>query len=444
MATIVGIPAPTDSYDHENCNKSNLTSIRSLIAAFDASMDSLHDSINSQISKLDDISRRAKHCEQDWNTMKDDSNTCTSTHANDSTSNSDGDKIQNDDDSGLESILIMNVPSAYEDVIQETQNIATYGHSIESALTKAREEANSAIRSILREEAMTFETTAKPSDAWLDRGSGFDQKNACQAALRMHSVPSLMLSAHNSIQMASHSGERGKNIDGTHTVIREEVEYYKEGIMHLREINQSQTQIQNAPTPDDDMSLANQSYMSEQTGRGTLYTNYSEGTASHRRRQRKIAASMRRKKSSGMMAGHMDGGDGRGSGNGALQRNGNGGGMHMHGRSASSSRQHLMSGSLPYVCEMIHDTHQLGSIRGSHVFPQVENVCDLFIHGTDEMAYSVGQVSRGEDTSSAQGDGENRARASRRKKSHGDVARMSRKSSSELFQLAEDEPLSIE
>ena len=153
---------------------------------------------------------------------------------------------------------------------------------------------------------------------------------------------------------------------------------------------------------------------------------------------------MRRKKSSGMMAGHMDGGDGRGSGNGALQRNGNGGGMHMHGRSASSSRQHLMSGSLPYVCEMIHDTHQLGSIRGSHVFPQVENVCDLFIHGTDEMAYSVGQVSRGEDTSSAQGDGENRARASRRKKSHGDVARMSRKSSSELFQLAEDEPLSIE
>ena len=103
MATIVGIPAPTDSYDHENCNKSNLTSVRSLIAAFDASMDSLHDSINSQISKLDDISRRAKHCEQDWNTMKDDSNTCTSTHANDSTSNSDGDKIQNDDDSGLES-----------------------------------------------------------------------------------------------------------------------------------------------------------------------------------------------------------------------------------------------------------------------------------------------------------------------------------------------------
>ena len=67
MATLQGIPAPTDSYDHDNCTKANLASIRALVAAFDASLDSLNDTISIQMKRLDDISKRASKCEEQLN-----------------------------------------------------------------------------------------------------------------------------------------------------------------------------------------------------------------------------------------------------------------------------------------------------------------------------------------------------------------------------------------
>ncbi len=458
VATIaaVGIPVPTDSYDHENCNKANVTSIRALIAAFDASMDSLHNSINIQMAKLDDISKRVEACQQQWSDV--------------------GVTTIGDDDDNVKMFRI-NIPSNYEDVIRGSCEEA-FASPIESALVRARDEANAAIRSILREEAMTFETTAKPSDAWLDRGAGFDRVRACRIAQGMHSVPPLVLPADNSVKGSRIGSFSGENVstsnsstcgDGTsasaseapcYAVVKEEIKYYKEGIAHLHEMkNPSQTQHNNrnqpqhasTPTPDDEGSiLMNQSYMSEYTGRGTLYTHCSEGTASHRRRQRKLAASMRRKNA-------MDGGGG-GGGSGddpILRRVGSGGSVNMQhvgsGAHISSSRQHLMSGSLPYVCEMIHDTHQLGSIRDGavghgNVFPEVKDLCDLFIHGTNDLAYSLAR-----DVSSASavqkvGDGKssgnrNSSAVRRRMKgnAHGDGEERKSSSPSELFQLAEDE-----
>lgn len=515
MVTTVGIPAPTDSYDHENCTKANLTSIRALIAAFDSSMDSLHDSINHQIARLDGISERAARCEEEWRQVKEGGG-----KNNSNKSDNGGSKVlsQNQDEHAhahtnahealttSEALIRVICPSAYDDAINTTRtrirNASDKSNSsqnknspastadtilnphmpIESAVTRARSKANSAIRTILREEAQTFEATAKPSDAWLDRGSGFDTGIASREALRMNSVPPLLVGVHNSVKVTCNDWDR-------RTVAGEEINYYKDcydqnqGVgqgqgLGSKERNHSQTSLESRKNnPSMDMNtrtssgmrvdsprtltdegsiLMNQSQMSmsEQTGRNTIYTNYSEGTASHRRRQRKqklaasASASRRRNNLAGahvQVDGHRS--DGYGHGNSHTRGGGHGNsGFNINAGTGttSSSRQHLMSGSLPYICEMIHDTHRLGTIRGAHIFPPVENVCDLFISGTKELAYSCGQDNSDLDERRHAGGSRKNGNGSQSKKrqtqrSGGNVAQMSRKSSSELFQLAESQ-----
>ncbi len=452
----VGIPAPTDSYDHENCTQANLTSIRALIAAFDASMDSLHESIQGEIKRIDEITSRAKRCELQWDEMRNE-------HKHEHECSRDGNtKGLELDSSKLEStfedsIVQICLPSTYEEIFNhKTNQSLDHEHGYESAIAKARDQANAAIKSILREDAMTFESNAKPSDAWLDRGVGFDQKSACDASRKMLSVPPLLIGAHNSIHDVSVRGNVHGNANvSTSTsasasakVVREEIEYYKNGMNQLQSRKSTATLAASDVSrigagADDEVSLMNQSYTSGQTGFGTLYSTYSEGTASHRRRQRKLASAMRRKKQmEGMSGGGIgEGVSGVGTGGGIEINSGNlgfGGGV---GKSLQSSRQHLMSGSLPYVCEMIHDTHYLGSVHSKNVFPEVENVCDLFIYGTGEMAYEIKNLPS---TSSGDSSGNSIIASNpsnRSKQTHEGVVatKTGRKSSSELFRLAEND-----
>jgi len=412
MAVMQGIPAPTDSYDHENSTKANMTSIRAMIAVFDASMDSLHATIDHHIDRLDDISKRASDCQKQWKSLCDESG---------------GDKDHNSN-----SVITITCPSAYEDVIDESKDLQS---DLLSALSKAREGANSAIRAVLREEALAMETTAKPSDVWLDRASAFDERIACQNALQMNTVPPLTVGSDNSVKTTSTSTCTSSSTcsNGKMTVFGEEAKYYKDGavrekIMEGPSSSQLEPPKKRDTTPDtgsgsgdDDMSVMNQSVMSEQTGRGTLYTNYSmlsQGTASHRRRQRKLTAALSRKNANGLAekTGRSDVG-------------------------TTSSRQHMMTGSLPYVCEMLHDTHRLG--LDGHVFPPVEDVCDLFIYGTSEMAYDLhGSSSHSHKAVAADLSGRSRLLKSSATTPRGNKSKMVRKSSSELFKLPEDEPLS--
>ena len=298
----------------------------------------------------------------------------------------------------------INFPSIYENIINDAKSLV-------SALAKAKEEANLATRSVLREEAMEFETNAKPSDIWLDRASAFDEKLACQTALHMNSVPPLVAGADNSVKVGPYAKM---------TVTEEEAAYYRDGSLQEK-ITESQSQLESkknrnktTDAQEDDVSIMGQSHFSAQTGRGTLYTNYSEGTASHRRRQRKISAARRRKNSNGV----VDNTDRSGS----IQR-------HRNIDAGSSSRQHLMTGSLPYVCEMIHDTHRLGKLQDSHIFPQVEDLCDLFIYGSNEIAYDLGSKTSSQSICGLD---------------EKDTDLLRRNSSTDLAQLAEDKPLSLE
>ena len=406
------VPAPTDSYDHASSTRANLASMNALMAAFDASMNSLNDALDAEMQRLNMLESKLDKKHEDGkknndmklhNSSKLTTITCPST---------------------LEQALLdpcLSHHSHHRDGHRDD----TSSYILSKAYT-AQQEAHTAILSVLKQEAITMEMSAKPSDEWLDRASAFELQQACSSARDKNRVPPLFTSLHNSIP----DGARGSS----QSIMMQEVEYYKEARRNEICVNPTGTAHnikQDYSKENDDNSVMDQSVMS---GRRTVYSTMgnqsvsshnTQGTAAHRRRQRKVHAAMRAKNRQG-------GGDGE-----SMRELGESG----TALNISASRQHLITGSLPFVCEMIHDTHGIGKMDGGGVFPPLESVGDLFYHGTKDLAYNIGKgESNGDRNKTVTSNGNVSFSSGRNKYGKGltGMRGMNRISSSELYKLTED------
>jgi len=275
------IPAPTDSYDYETSYSSNVTTLKAMLLAFDAQMDTMNDVVHEQMQRLDTI---IDEC---------------------STTLTKIEKIKK-----MEGTLKMTCPATF----------SSNGNSDlckESPLARASLASKNAIHSVLKEAALEMEDAApaRLSDDWLDHANAFDEGNVCRQALAMNTVPPLMIV--NSV----------KNIRSSDGIYAEENKYYRDALAKEALVEKEVA----ARMRHDDVSVLSE-------GAGTMYTNYSTismGTASNRRRQRKLAASTRKLKSHEVSSNVM---------NPVEEEQG-------------LSRQNFMNGSLALACEAVHDTY---------------------------------------------------------------------------------------
>jgi hypothetical protein len=416
----ISIPAPTDSYDHDNSTRANMTSVKALIASFDASMDSLSVTIEEEMKRLDQIQIRIENYQkletvEKGNFIEKDCIirvVCPSTfldqdHGNDNNKNTAGTRCS----------TTAVVPFAT--TTNKNRSGASTSHSRSrsaiqcepfyfpglSSIYKAKQAATDAILTVLKEEALTMQTTAKPSDVWLDRACACEEAKECRTALLKYRVPPLLASTN---QNSSTSSSIRENISkcSKSNRMKQEAEYYRKGMSAmLNESNTRNARKQEEKGLDDRSVVTSMMNQSVASGRITAYTmgNYStysqntQGTASYRRRQRKIRAattSLAMKEKVNELDDGSHGEEGNDE-NGIVTKSTPtayetlgvpyGKGTHF----GTSSRQHFMSGGLSYICEMLHDTYGLGNIHQSNIYPKVQNVCDLCYHGTDEIAYSM-------------------------------------------------------
>ena len=372
--TSLSIPAPTDSYDHKNSTEANITSLKALLAAFDASMDSFEQSIDSEMERLDEIEKRLHNCRLN-------------------------------SENGEESLGVENIvyPSSFEQAIGE-QNSDVLKDCKLSEMFKAKQSAYKAILGVLQneieskqdngendasDESISKESKSmtksndepKPSDEWLDRPLAFELEKSCKDAIEKLTRTPLFPSPDNTVSASNLLPDANimkQNIQSC--IYKQEKGYYRDGLMDLA----AKAKYPKDETQNEDMSiLMNQSFSS---GKGTVYTTFgnqsvishaTQGTAAYRRQQRK----MKRNRATASRTLESDR-------NNTLTNN-------ARNDYNSASRQHLISGSIPYVCELIHETNGLGTVKeaqkGVGCFPPVEKVTDLFYAGKDDLAYSFGE-----------------------------------------------------
>lgn len=418
----ISIPAPTDSYDHDNSTRANMTSVKALIASFDASMDSLSITIEEEMKRLDQIQIRIENYQkletvEKGNFIEKDGIirvVCPSTfldqdHGNDNNKNTAGTRCSTN------AVVPFTTTTTNKNRSGASTSHSRSRSAIQcepfyfsglSSIYKAKQAATDAILTVLKEEALTMQTTAKPSDVWLDRACAFEEAKECRIALLKYRVPPLLASTNQNSTTSSNIIENITNCSESNRM-KQEVEYYRKGMSAmLNESNTRNVRKQQEKGLDDRSVVTSMMNQSVASGRITAYTmgNYStysqntQGTASYRRRQRKIRAaktSLAMKEKVNEVDDGSDGEEGNDE-NGIVTKSTPtayetlggvpyGKGTHF----GTSSRQHFMSGGLSYICEMLHDTYGLGNIHQSNIYPKVQNVCDLCYHGTDEIAYSM-------------------------------------------------------
>lgn len=278
---MASIPAPTDSYDCETSFSSNVTTLKALLLAFDAQMDTMNDAVDEQMKRLDQIkdeySKTLTKIESIKKMERPLKITCPATHSS----------IQNDNSNKWK----------------------------ESPIARASIASKQAIHSVLKQAALEMENgpPARLSDDWLDHANAFDEETVCRQALAMNKVPPLRVM--NSV----------KNITSSDEIYAEETKYYRDALAK-EAIEEKEIA---ARLRHDDVSVLSE-------GAGTMYTNYSAvsaGTASNRRRQRKLAATMRQLKSNENSSNLMS----------SVEED------------QISTRQNVMNSSLAFACEAVHD-----------------------------------------------------------------------------------------
>lgn len=175
MPLLEGVPCPPgEDYDHVHSTISALTSLSAMISSFDAVMDTLEKKTVKESRRLDKLVKRCDNVKRKVNRIK---KFC-------------GERYQPiviesrcsyPRNSPLDSITNSRHVSENEDAMRKDQNI----------FNLAREKSNKAILQVLRSEWEKDDGLAKMSDFWLDRASGFDEDSLCETANRLHTVPTL-------------------------------------------------------------------------------------------------------------------------------------------------------------------------------------------------------------------------------------------------------------
>ncbi len=284
---------------------------------------------------------------------------------------------------------------------------------------------------------------AKPSDEWLDRASAFEERSNSKMAIQIHTVPPLILNDNSVLMMESAirsnlklSPDFNNSEDNVHCKYEikkkrliEETTYYKNGLEDIENerysekksnnnydnaviFDESSMQQQNSTNNhsltldyyDDNMSVISDYTRGAATighGGGMMYgggggeshtivssySTVSHGTssASRRRRQRKIMALAEATTSPSRRERIMK------DSQGVYRHNQQHHKQKRHMASSSSknstsltssiasSRQQALSGSIPYVCDLVHDSFGVIDGRFDHVYPSDKTVNEMLI-----------------------------------------------------------------
>ena len=201
MPPTAKIPVPTDNYDAPHALVESLTSLRAMAVAVDAALDALEDSVKEQSSRVDVLTERAEAYRTQVERLAAEGqggrHACTSREG-------ESDKVEAVSCLPQETAppLRLELPASYDRAIgkeqedtsnqsstNNAQDIANIIHA--SVMAKAREAAHKAVREVLRRDRELDDGQAVLSDAWLDRPTAFDEAAECAAAVESMTVPSL-------------------------------------------------------------------------------------------------------------------------------------------------------------------------------------------------------------------------------------------------------------
>lgn len=194
MPPTAKIPVPTDNYDAPHALVESLTSLRAMAMAVDAALDALEDSVKEQSSRVDVLAERAEAYRTQVDRLA-----AEGQGGRQPCREGKCDKGENVSCLPQEtaSPLRLELPASYDRAIgRSTQNgtnnaqdAANIIHA--SVMAKAREAAYKAVREVLRQDRELDDGLAVLSDAWLDRPTAFDEAAECAAAVESMTVPSL-------------------------------------------------------------------------------------------------------------------------------------------------------------------------------------------------------------------------------------------------------------
>ena len=188
MAPTAKIPVPTDNYDAPHALVASLTSLRAMAAAADAALDAVEASVRSQSERLEGLTDRAEayrarvdELAAEAEGSQEDASRSASTAAS----------------AGLPQEtappLRLELPASYDRAVGRSKHGQDHDAAIihASAMALAREAASAAVRDVLRRDRQLDDGRAALADAWLDRPTAFDEAAECAAAVESMTVPSL-------------------------------------------------------------------------------------------------------------------------------------------------------------------------------------------------------------------------------------------------------------
>eukprot|EP00559_Dactyliosolen_fragilissimus_P007774 CAMPEP_0184862246 /NCGR_PEP_ID=MMETSP0580-20130426/6732_1 /TAXON_ID=1118495 /ORGANISM="Dactyliosolen fragilissimus" /LENGTH=370 /DNA_ID=CAMNT_0027360013 /DNA_START=197 /DNA_END=1309 /DNA_ORIENTATION=- len=330
-------------------------------------MDSLTCTIDDQCRRLDDISKRSESCLQKLKSMQEKEEEHDNIDFKLSTTIPERKKdIKN---RHKEDHIIQLICPSLREAGLDPKNIQKFLIQENSALARARDASNNAIRSVMLREAASSkgdedDSYAKPNDTWLDRASAFEEHKICNLAIQMDDIPPI-ISAENSVSMPN----SWNHPISPHVLEGDEKLHYN-NLKRLNEKNNIPPQtgknkihsnnIAHQPDIDKEKQRTHISLDNDDgaISIGTIMTGNesmaSFATASQRRRQRIIAAS----KSSRDKAHSISDNTSTSYLNDTKHR------IEQKSLkfSASHMRQQAMSGSQTYLCDMLHDSHGIGEL----------------------------------------------------------------------------------
>ena len=356
MAPTAKIPVPTDNYDAPHALVASLTSLRATAAAADAALDAVEASVRSQSERLEGLTDRAEAYRARVDELAaeaEGSQEDASRSASTATS------------AGLPQEtappLRLELPASYDRAVGRSKHGQDHDAAIihASAMALAREAASAAVRDVLRRDRQLDDGRAALADAWLDRPTAFDEAAECAAAVESMTVPSL----------------RSQTLP-----VEDEVAWYEAEAADAAEAAAAAAAAASSGAAKSSTGASSEEYeyddaASVRTGmtgltlssRITTTTIGADGSnvggAVERRRQRQQAQLERRRRqrrreqqaaSAASAAGGSAGGEqgGKAAASAAAQA-----AVEDIFDRASAVRQQVLSGSLPYLADVLHDAY---------------------------------------------------------------------------------------
>ncbi len=401
------IPLPADDYDRIHSTHAALSSLHAAATSFDAAMDALEQTADQQQRRVQNLEKRAQRCRQ-WISKLND--------LVESKSNSaDKGKGYNVDDA----ILTVFSPGTYEEALQGIQmkieevkgDLSTQKTS--SSLTLAsdatRTAVNAAVKQALIRDANTDDGEAVPSDLWLDLADADGNLGRSVKATNMQRHVPLLLGALNSSASGNCMEEKeyGAILDSLALSSNS-----------MNSAAMSNARLGYSHTPGDDESVhSTTSKMSALTMTSTAMSTSGRLTAGQRRRWHQQQQQMRNIKAGVATKQPSDKSESQ-SGSEAVGNSSSDATTSSQIKSppnthnylsniSTRGRQQAVSGSQPYLCEVLHDSFGIGTEPknglvdcngfsgrgnregGTEFNPPLSSIDDLTIFNTTRESYGL-------------------------------------------------------